>query len=187
MTSSPAPEPPDHSEPPRHVRRRWFGATDENGEPSYGWLAVTDDEWFDTWPPCPDGEPVGLCHPLGFRERNLCELELRVLLGGDNDGVCQVLVDEQDTEVHVRVLVHRHDDRGDPRGRSRDYVDCPVRVDLERTLGDRAVIDADTDEELPLYTPLYLNNVIQADHGYRPVYRRGASSCRASMVDPEIN
>jgi hypothetical protein len=183
MTYLSAPEPSDHPEPPKHIRRRWFGATNENGEESYGWLAVTEDEWFGAWPPCPDGEPVGLCHPLGFRERNLCELELRVLLGGDNDGVCQVIVDEQDTEVHVRVLVHLHDHEG-RRVRSHHYVDCPVRVDLENELGDRAVIDADTDEELPLYTPLYLNNVIQPDHGYRPVHRRRAPR-RPSHVDPK--
>ncbi len=30
---------------------------------------------------CPDGHRQRLCHPLGFRERNECELELRVLLG----------------------------------------------------------------------------------------------------------
>jgi hypothetical protein len=35
-----------------------------------------------------------------------------------------------------------------------------------------AVIDVDTGEELPLYTPLYVNNVRQPDHGYRPANRR---------------
>lgn len=125
------------------------------------------------WAPCcPDGKPQRACHPLGFRERNLGELELRVALGGDDGGVCQVIVDECDDEVYVRVLVCRKHD--EDRASSREYLDCPVRVWLERPLGNRAVIDADRDEELPLYTPQYLNNILQADHGYRPAGRREA-------------
>jgi hypothetical protein len=50
-----------------------------------------------------------------------------------------------------------------------------VRVWLERPLGDRAVIDADTDEELPLYIPMYRNNVLTPDHGYHVVRRRRRS------------
>ncbi len=34
------------------------------------------------------------------------------------------------------------------------------------------MIDVDSDQELPLFTPRYLNNVLQPDHGYRRVYRR---------------
>jgi len=34
------------------------------------------------------------------------------------------------------------------------------------------VIDVDSDEKLPLYTPSYLNKVPQADHGYSVVRRR---------------
>ncbi len=124
------------------------------------------------WTPCPDGTPQELRHPLGFRERNRCELELRVALGGDDGGVCQVMVDEHETEVHVRVLVHRSDEHEHTRRRPREYLDCPVRVWLERPLGDRAVIDADTDEELLLYVPAYLNNVPRPDHGYHVVRRR---------------
>ncbi|MGH7621414.1 MAG: hypothetical protein ACREMU_03660, partial [Gemmatimonadaceae bacterium] len=52
--------------------------------------------------------------------------------------------------------------------------DCPVRVWLDEPLGERAVIDFDRDEELPLYKPLYRNNVRQRDHGYHLVDRRGA-------------
>ena len=62
--------------------------------------------------------------------------------------------------------------------RDRKYMDWPVRLWLDRPLGERAVIDFDTDEELPLYKPLYLNNVPQRDHVYRPANRRrrGAES-----------
>jgi hypothetical protein len=54
----------------------------------------------------------------------------------------------------------------------REYMDCPVRVWLDAPLGDRAVIDVDDEEELPLYVPEYLNNVVQPDHGYHPANRR---------------
>jgi hypothetical protein len=34
------------------------------------------------------------------------------------------------------------------------------------------VIDADTDQELDLFIPAYLDNVPQPDHGYHPANRR---------------
>jgi len=110
-------------------------------------------------------------HALGFRERNPEELELRVALGGRDRHVCEVVLDEREDEVHVRVVVCRrdHDAPGDP---DPEYVDWPVRTWLQRPLGERAVIDADTDEELPLFTPRFRDNVLQPDHGYRPVNRR---------------
>lgn len=178
MSRTPGPAPSDDPEPRNRLRRRWLTAADENGEPVSGWQADVEDEWFEKWPPCPAGSPLRLGHPLGFRERNVRELELRVLLGGDDGGVCQVIVDEQDDEVLVRVLVCRHDKRDGTRPAWRDYIDCPVRVWLQRPLGDRAVIDMDTDEELALYTARYLNGVVQPDHGYRPVRRRRSSSRR---------
>jgi len=121
---------------------------------------------------CPDGHRQRLCHPLGFRERNVGELELRVLLGPGEDGVCQVIVEERDDEVYVRVLVHCRDEDGAPPCRKRAYTDWPVRVWLDEPLGERAVIDFDRDEELALYKPPYENNVRQRDHGYHDVGRR---------------
>jgi hypothetical protein len=83
-------------------------------------------------------------------------------------------VDERDEAVYVRVAVCWVEDE-DERGRP-EYTDCPVRVWLEQRLGGRAVIDVDTDEQLPLYTPEYLNNVRQQDQGYRPANGRRARS-----------
>lgn len=123
---------------------------------------------------CPDGQRQRLCHPLGFRD--VGELQLRVLLGPGDDGVCQVIVEERAEEVYVRVLVHCQGEDDAPGPRTTRYMDCPVRVELDEPLGDRAVIDVDLDEELPLYTPLYLDNVRQPDHGYRPAARRRAQS-----------
>jgi hypothetical protein len=171
MSEWPAGRPSDPSSPPNRLLKCWGGVIDEDGELVHGWQPAPDTGWSE-WPPRPDGIPQRLCHPLGFRERNVAELELRGELGGDDDGVCQVIVDERDDEVYVRVLVHIRDE-DDRRNRiSRDYLDWPVRVWLDSPLGDRTVIDVDDDEELPLFTPEYLNNVPQPDHGYRRVRRR---------------
>jgi hypothetical protein len=43
------------------------------------------------------------------------------------------------------------------------------------------VIDVDSDEELPLYVPRYLENVRRPDHGYHPANRRRAH--RDAMTD----
>ena len=129
--------------------------------------------WREKWaPPCPDGSPQELRPPLGFRERNIGELELRVPLCRGDHGACQVIVDERDDEVYVRVLVCRDEQQADGPRHRRSYTDCPVRVWLDRPLGDRAVIDVDSDDELSVYTPRYLNNVLQADAGYRQAHRR---------------
>jgi hypothetical protein len=68
------------------------------------------------------------------------------------------------------LVAYSDDDEDEPR--SREYMDCPVRVWLDRPLGERAVIDVDSDEELPIFTPAYRNNIPQPDHGYRPANRR---------------
>ncbi len=63
-------------------------------------------EWCQKWAPrCPDGNPQRLRRALGFRERNVRELELRIPLGGNDHGACQVVVEERPDEVYVRVLV----------------------------------------------------------------------------------
>jgi hypothetical protein len=129
-----------------------------------------DDEVRPAWLACPDANPQRVRRALGFWERSVRELELRVPLGGNDGGVCRVFVDERDDEVHVRVLVCYDDYKSVPF--AREYIDCPVRVWLERPLGERAVIDIDSDKELPLFTPAYLDNVPQPDHGYRPANRR---------------
>jgi hypothetical protein len=170
-------QPSDGAERPLSRWERWSIGWD--GEPIIESDAEAHARWCEQWAPeCPDGKAQRLRRALGFRERNVAELELRVALGGDDDGVCQVVVDERDEEVCVRVLVcyvdrDQGDDHDEAPTRLRDYVDCPVRVWLERPLGERAVIDVDSDVELPLYTPKYLNDVPQPDHGYKPAHRRG--------------
>jgi hypothetical protein len=137
------------------LRRRFAGIIDEDGEQTVGWEVDTRGEWMEKWPPCPDGHPLKLRHALGFRERSVCELELRVSLGGDGWGVCQIIVDERDDEIYVRLLLHRREEHQGLRPNDREYLDCPIRVSLARPLGERAVVDMDSDEELPLYTPRF--------------------------------
>ena len=74
-------------------------------------------------------------------------------------------VDERPEEVYVRVVVCHSGRAEEAKARTRT-TDCPVRVWLEQPLGERTVIDVDSDEELPLFIPAYMNNVPQADHGY---------------------
>jgi len=134
---------------------------------------------------CPDGRVRRLCHPVGFRERNVGELELRVLLGPGDNGVCQVIVEERDEEVNVRVLVHRADEDDASARCDREYLNCPVRVELDEPLGERAVIDFDRDEELPLYKPPYLNDARQPDDGHHNVTRRRPASASSPVEAPE--
>jgi hypothetical protein len=179
MTSTSHNQSPDS--PDDRPLGRWERWTvDWDGLPIIEFDSEAHAEWCEKWaPPCPRGNPVRVRRALGFRERSVGELELRVALGGNDNGVCDVIVDERDDEVHVRVLVcysFAEDDDDEPSQLRREYTDCPVRVWLEKPLGTRAVIDVDSDEELPLFTPAYLNNVPQPDHGYRPANRRRRAS-----------
>ena len=148
---------------------RW--TTDWDGRPIIEFDSEAHEKWLEKWlPEC----RRRVRRAVGFRERNIRELELRVPLGGDDRGVSRVILDERDDEVYVRVLVCCCDDDDDDAGTWRDheYTDCPVRVWLKQPLGERAVIDVDSDDELPLYIPEYLDNVRQPDHGYYPANRR---------------
>jgi hypothetical protein len=151
---------------------RW--TTDWAGEPIVEFDSQAHELWLRKWAPACQRR---VRRALGFWERSICELELRVPLGGYDRGVCRVILDEREDEIHVRVLVCWCDDDGDDDDgtwRDRGYTDCPVRVWLKEPLGNRAVIDVDSDEELPLYIPAYLDNVRQPDHGYHPAHRRRA-------------
>jgi hypothetical protein len=147
----------------------WERWEEHEGEPIIVWDDEAHAAWLERWAPrCPDGSPQRLAHPLGFRERSVGELELRVAFGQGDHGACQVIVDEQEDEVYVRVLVC-YDERP---SLASQYMDWPVRVWLERPLGQRAVIDVDSDEELPLFTPSRFDGDHEPDAGYRPANRR---------------
>lgn len=119
------------------------------------WSAELDDErieWLEKWAPrCPDGGPSDPRKIIAYREREPGRLQLRVPLSR-GEGVCQVVVEEDETTVRVRALVCYDDDEADQPG-SYERVNCPVHVYLDRPLQDRHVIDVETGAALPLFVP----------------------------------
>jgi hypothetical protein len=108
--------------------------------------------WLDRWTsPCPEGRPqrVGIC--LGHREREPGRLQLRVALCR-GEGVCDLIVEEDEDTVRVRLLVCYDDERVEP-GEDREYINCPAHVYLDKPLGRRTVMDMQTDEPVPVFVP----------------------------------
>jgi hypothetical protein len=69
----------------------------------------------------------------------------------ETEGICDVIAEEDDETVRVRVMLcwedaiaHIHD---------RDYIEWPVHIDLERPPGDRTVVEVDDERVLPLLVP----------------------------------
>ena len=60
-------------------------------------------------------------------------------------------MDEHEETVHVRVLMCYPPDAWCEK--DDDWLNCPVHVYLDGPLNDRAVIDIDTGEALPLFVP----------------------------------
>jgi hypothetical protein len=86
---------------------------------------------------------------LGFREREPGRLQLRVPLR-IGEGVCEVVVEEDEHTVFVRVIVcYDENDLDDDR----EYVNCPTHVYLEQPLNGRTVTDVETEQPLPLFVP----------------------------------
>ncbi len=149
--SSSRPDPSTIGSEARPLQRweRW--GLDWAGQPIVEWDHAAHAAWCAKWaPPCPDGNPQRPRRVIAFRERNVCELELRVPLAFGENGACQVIFDESDDTVLVRVLVcfDPETDVLPPR----EFVDCPVRVWLARPLEHRTVVDVRSNETLPLYS-----------------------------------
>lgn len=121
-----------------------------------GTLGYDDHGLLEKWAPeCPDGNPQRLCEILGFRLKGADYLQLRVVLGGLDRGVCQAIVEEHPDRVYVRALACLHEDESAcnaPRLLS-DEVDCPCNVWLDAPLDERIVIDVDSGRPLPLFVP----------------------------------
>jgi hypothetical protein len=139
---------------PLHRWERW--GLDWAGQPIIEWDDEAHAAWCAKWAPrCPDGNPQRVRRAIAFRERNVCELELRVPLAFDENGACQVIFEESDDTVLVRVLVCFDPER-EVFPRPQEFVDCPVRVWLDRPLATRTVVDVGSNEALPLHSPRYL-------------------------------
>jgi hypothetical protein len=98
---------------------------------------------------CPIGLPQRRCRCLAYREREPGRLQLRVVMS-TCDGICDAIVEECEDRVYVRVVLC-YDDSVEPT--ADQYANCPTHVYLEKPLGERKVIDAETDRVLPLFVP----------------------------------
>jgi hypothetical protein len=137
---------------------RW--GVDWQGQPIIEWDTEAHTAWCAKWAPrCPDGNPQRLRRAVAFRERDVCELELRVPLAIGEHGACQVITEESDDMVLVRVLVCIDEQADAPQ----EFVTWPVRIWLDRPLANRTVVDVDNNEALPLFSPKYLAYPTTAD------------------------
>jgi len=120
-------------------------------------------EWLDRWTPrCPIGNPQRFRSCLAYREPEPGRLQLRVALTS-GEGVCDVVVDEQEDVIYVRALLCYAPD--DEETWPPEYCNCPVHVYLDRPLGDRPVFDIHRDGFLPRYTPAWENEQTSPDDG----------------------
>jgi len=130
-------------------------ATDWPDEYGVGADCFDDDEharWLERWTsPCPDGRPQRVATCLGYREREAGRVQLRVALRG-SEGVCDAIVEEDEENVVVRLLVCC-DENSFEEDEDHEYVNCPIHVYLQKPLGDRSVIDVETDRPVPLFVP----------------------------------
>ena len=138
---------------------RW--GVDWQGQPIIEWDTAAHAAWCAKWAPrCPDGNPQRLRRAVGYRERDIRELELRVPLGIGEHGACQVIIEESDDTILVRVLVC-FDEEEDAF--PREFVDWPVRTWLDHPLGNRTVVDIDSNEALPLFSLEHLSHPTTTD------------------------
>ncbi len=114
----------------------------------------THEEWLAKWaPPCPDGNHQRLLEILGFRLKGADYLQIRVALRR-GEGVCQIMLEEHPDRIYVRAAACVDDDDEDYWATpSRHEVDCGCAIWLDAPLGERMVIDEDTNEELLLLIP----------------------------------
>ncbi|HEY2441122.1 MAG TPA: hypothetical protein VGI07_12875 [Solirubrobacteraceae bacterium] len=109
--------------------------------------------WLDRWAPtCPIGNPQRVRACLAYREWDPRRLQLRVALA-PGEGICAVVVDEQEDVVYVRALLCYDPDEEETG--PREYGNCPVHVYLDEPLADRAVFDIHGDAFLRRYTPAW--------------------------------
>ncbi len=108
--------------------------------------------WCEVWAPrCPLGHSQRPATLVGYRERGPGCLQLRALIRVKTEDGCDLIVEEDEEAVRVRMLVCWED--GAEHWKDRDYMDCGVHVDLEEPLNGRKVIWVDEDVELPLFVP----------------------------------
>jgi hypothetical protein len=131
------------------------------------------------FPICPLGLPQVGCACLGFYERGPGYLQLR--FGAlDNEGLCDVVVEEGAFQVAVRVVLCSKDDE---HLGYRDLAEERTHVQLEEVLGNRLVIDIETGRAVPFYVPTYLDNRLTCAPGY---YNDEDEAIAAAELQPEL-
>jgi hypothetical protein len=131
------------------------------GDVDHGLSGQVDEMWF---PVCPLGLPQQAISCLGYRERDPGRLQLRVAVR-DDEGVCDVVIDERDSHVVVRVLICRGDDplvRYPEPGLAEER----THVYLQAPLAGRPLIDFETREQVPFYVPTWLDGHRTKAPGY---------------------
>lgn len=83
------------------------------------------------------------------------------------DGVCEVIAEETEEIVQVRVLLCFED--RDESWDDREGWDRPVHTYLDKPLGNRSVIDVDTRKPLPLHAPRW-----EIEHNRRVLAEEGS-------------
>ena len=127
---------------------------------------------------CPLGLPQVGRACLGFYERGPGYLQLR--FGAlDNEGLCDVMVEEGAFHVAVRVVLCRKDDE---RLGYRGLAEERTHVQLERVLGNRIVTDIETGRAVPFYVPTYLDGRLTSAPGY---YTSEDEALAACELQPE--
>jgi hypothetical protein len=104
---------------------------------------------------CPDGNEQRIVELAGFRLKGDDYLQVRVILQRGDYGICDLAVQELDDEVRVRAVACYDPEatRRARRSRRLEEIDSPCNYVLDRPLGNRIVVDLDSDVELPLYIP----------------------------------
>jgi hypothetical protein len=106
-----------------------------------------DGGWLDDWTVgCPEGRPQRPVTLLGYRLKAIDCLQVRVVLGRGDSGVCQMFIEQSHDCIYVSALACL---RRDARQPVRPDTDVGCRVWLDEPLGARTVIDIDRGIELP--------------------------------------
>jgi hypothetical protein len=119
---------------------------------------------IDVTPRCPLGLTQQPRACLGRYERGDRWLQIRMLMR-DDEGVCTVLVEEDESSVTVRVITCRSDDPVDRLGYP-GYAEERHHVSIEAPLGDRTVLDHQTGRPMPFYVPTHDNGRPTKAPGY---------------------
>jgi hypothetical protein len=115
-------------------------------------------------PICPLGLSQLARRCLGYYEREPLRLQLRVAMLYA-EGVCDVVVDERESHVVVRVVICWRDDLSD-RDLEPGFAEERTHAYLQAPLAGRPLLDFETGEPVPFYVPTWLDGHRTKAPGY---------------------